>query len=79
MLTSPSFQRGGIPCGVYKRANGRYFIVYGGKTSFRTLDEAHKEYLKRRKIAITDAANRFFNDGLIEEKVYNALLNFKIT
>lgn len=71
--------RSGLPCGVYMRNIGSYYITYKGKKSFDAIEDAHNEYLYRKKKDITDLANEFFKDGRIEYKIYEALINFKIT
>lgn len=78
MIVFSSRDYADLPSGVYKPDKGKYFISYGGKASFSDKEEAHKEYLRRRKQAINTTANRLFEGGLIEERVYSALLNYKI-
>lgn len=77
MISTPSQTREGLPCGVYQRDNGSCFIVYGGKQTFPSIEEAHKEYLHRRYNAIVCKANDLLLSNKIDERIYNALINFK--
>ena len=76
--------RGELPIGVQRKPSGRYAcimdkyckIVHIG--TFDTPQDAFLAYKKEKESYIKDVAQDNFNKGLITEKVYNALMNYKV-
>lgn len=75
--------RGTLPIGV--KANGRKFyseISIRGKIKylgmFNTKEDAFAVYKQTRESYIKECADEYYNNGLITEKVYKALLNYRI-
>lgn len=78
--------RGAYPIGVTKRAEGQYYANVSNpitkKQEFlgvhKTPELAFEAYRKRKKEIINEVAEMFYSKCEITERVYNALLNFKI-
>ena len=75
--------RGEYPIGVC-RVNNKYKagLRFNGKTIglgyFITPQEAFNTYKKAKEKLIKDLAKSYFENGIIIEKIYNALINYKI-
>lgn len=80
--------RGDMPVGVYERkmVNGYKYVAYinnGIKKhfhlgTFNTPKEAFQAYKLAKEAHIQEMATRYYNDGKITEKVYKALMNYKV-
>ena len=46
--------------------------------TFNTEDEAFTAYVKAKKEVIMETAQKAINEGLIDERIYNALLKYEI-
>ena len=83
LLTDHRGARGKYKIGVTKSGTGYSASVScGGKEqhlgTFNTEDEAFAAYVKAKKEAIRVTAQRALNEGLIDERIYNALLKYEI-
>lgn len=84
LLTNRKRFRGAYPIGVFRRPNGKYFAEmtrYGKHKKlgdFFTIEEAFSAYKEAKEAYIKEVAQDYFERGLITQKVYNALLNYKI-
>lgn len=83
LLLNRKRERGLLPMGVKPRGHKFYAeisirgkIVYLGL--FSTKEDAFEAYKKERESYIKERATEYYSKGLITEKVYNALLNYKI-
>lgn len=78
--------RGDLPIGVARNNRGghgfRAIVRICGKFRtigyFYTIEEAFQAYKTEKEAHIKDMATRYFKDGKITEKVYNALMNWKV-
>ena len=75
--------KGKYKIGVKKADTGYSASVScGGKEqylgTFNTEDKAFNAYVKAKKEAIRATAQRALNEGLIDERIYNALLKYEI-
>ena len=77
--------RGNLPIGVSKRSKShryRALLRKRGKYvtlgSFGTPEEAFQAYKQAKEAHIKDVATKYYNEGKITEKVYNALMNYKV-
>jgi hypothetical protein len=83
LLATNSKKRGKLKIGVYFHCN-RYVVQCGINgnqkyiASFDNEDEAHKKYKQIKYNEIKRVAIESFNKGEIDQKIYNALLNYKI-
>ena len=83
LLTDHRGARGKYKIGVIKAKLGYVASVScGGKGqhlgTFNTEDEAFAAYVKAKKEVIRATAQRALNEGLIDERIYNALLKYEI-
>ena len=84
LLTNRKRFRGAYPIGVFRRPNGKYFaeMTRYGKSKklgdFFTIEEAFNAYKQAKEAYIKEVAQDYFEKGLITQKVYDALLNYKI-
>lgn len=83
LLTDHRGARGKYKIGVTKASTGYSACVScGGEEqylgTFNTEDEAFSAYVKAKKEAIRSTAQRALNEGLIDERIYNALLKYEI-
>lgn len=84
LLTNRKRFRGAYPIGVFRRPNGKYFAEmtrYGKHKKlgdFFTIEEAFNAYKEAKEAYIREVAQDYFERGLITQRVYNALLNYKI-
>lgn len=77
-------KRGNLPIGVtngYKRSfvaqvNFRGVIQYLGK--YDTKEQAFNAYKKEKEVIVKILGDEYYKRGLITEKVYKALLNYKV-
>ena len=77
--------RGKYPIGVRKGCGANsYTALYtrDGKSvvigTFYSVEEAFYAYKKEKEAHIQEIATRYYNDGKITEKVYKALMNYKV-
>lgn len=76
----------GFPVGVYQKKDSpnKYYstLTFDDKTtflgSFDTIEEAHNAYKTAKENAIHNIAKELFSKGEITERVYNALVKYKI-
>lgn len=47
-------------------------------TAFDTQEKAFQAYKKTKEAHIQEMATKYYKDGKINEKVYNALMNYKV-
>ena len=83
LLTDHRGARGKYKIGVTKASKGYTACVSRcGKEqylgTFNTEDEAFAAYVKAKKEVIMETAQKAINDGLIDERIYNALLKYEI-
>jgi hypothetical protein len=69
------------PLGVhYHKRDKKYYVSVGYKRkflgSFNSADEAHEVYKLEKKNKIVEMANKW--KGKISDKLYNAMLNYKV-
>lgn len=67
----------GLPTGVYKKS-GKYITIYNKREKHLTIEAAKEAYVKAKTDIIKSAAQSAYDDGLISERAYKALMNFKI-
>jgi hypothetical protein len=77
-----------MPIGVYERkmVNGYKYVAYINNNTkkhfhlgtFDTPKEAFQAYKSAKESRIKEMAIQYYNDGKITEKVYNALMNYKV-
>lgn len=78
-----SYKPKSLPAGVWK-SKKRFLakFVCGDKIHylglFKTVDEASTAYKQAKESTIKEIAQEYYNKGLINEKVYNAMLNYKL-
>lgn len=87
LLCKSGKQRGCMPIGVHQRemANGFKYVAYMNKFgrrvhlgTFNTPNEAFTAYKHAKEAHIQEMATQYYKDGKINEKVYNALMNYKV-
>lgn len=88
LLCKNDSRRGKMPIGVYERkmVNGYKYVAYVNNNTkkhfhlgtFNTPKEAFVAYKFAKEAHIKEMATQYFNDGKITEKVYNALMNYKV-
>lgn len=74
-------KRGNLPIGVSLTKRGKYLASHAASNfhkTFYTPDEAFVAYKSAKELYIQKVATNYFNDGKITERVYKALLNYKI-
>lgn len=84
LLLKSDKTRGLYPIGVYRKGSkfaarlsaGRNHHIYLG--SFYTPEEAFLAYKKAKEQHIKVLAEKYFKEGKITERVYNALLNYRV-
>ena len=76
-----------MPIGVYERklVDGSSYMAYLNKNGCRvnlgtyySVEEAFAAYKQAKEAHIQEIATRYYNDGKITEKVYKALINYKV-
>lgn len=76
--------RGEYPIGVSKSTSGRYKSTVNCRNTrinigtFDTIEEAFNAYKEAKESIIRQIANEYYVEGLITEKVYNAMLAYRI-
>lgn len=86
LLTKRQNYRGKLPIGVTinnKSSNYIATINLNGKKrkyvgSFSTPDEAFEAYKEAKENHIKEVAEKYYKEGTISEKVYNALMNYEV-
>ena len=86
LISKQKHNRGLYPIGVTKRANEQYYANVSNPFTkkleflgvYKKPEAAFEAYKKRKKELINEVAEMFYSKGEITERVYNALLNFKI-
>lgn len=84
MLIKCGARRGSLPIGVYyDKERNRYgsAMMKNHKPvqkRFDSIEEAFKFYKKEKESHIKETAQRYYDEGNITEKVYKALLNYKV-
>ena len=83
LLINCKRNRGSYPVGVSKR--GSKYIAYINRQlkhiilgHYSTPEEAFQAYKEAKESYIKEVATAYYNEGKITEKVYNALMNWKI-
>lgn len=84
LFTKSNAIRGDLPIGVQHYAKERYktYIKLKGKVTYLgvydKVGEAFNAYKIAKECYIKEVAENYYSKGLITEKVYNALLNYKV-
>lgn len=84
LITKHDSQRGNLPVGVSINANNTYSVSvkFYGKTKYfgryKTAMEAFMVYKIKKEEHIKDVATKYFSECKINEKVFNALLNYSV-
>lgn len=86
LLTKRQNYRGKLPIGVTINNKSFYYIatinLNGRKRkyigSFSTPEEAFEAYKKAKEEYIKEVAEKYYKEGAISEKVYNALMNYEV-
>ena len=88
LLCKSDKARGKMPIGVYekKMVNGYKYVAYvnnGIKKHFHlgtfdTPEQAFAAYKEAKERHIQEVATQYYNEGKITEKVYNALMNYRV-
>ena len=83
VILNRKLHRGDMPIGVYKRGNSH--IAYYNNTgkriilgSFKTPEAAFLAYKKAKEQYVKELAEKYYKEGKITERVYNALLNYRV-
>jgi len=87
MLVKPSNKSGGLPICITKR-NNLYYASHGiallGKTKakslgyFRDIESAFAAYKESKEAYIKEVAQKYFDDGKITKRVYDALMKYEV-
>lgn len=84
LLTKRDNHRGILPIGVQIPPRGKFIasIHLNGRTTkigrYDTIEEAFNAYKQAKEQHIRDVAQKYYNEGKITERVYKALLNYKV-
>lgn len=85
LIVKHNATRGNLPIGVSKRSKShkyrallRKYGEYVTLGSFSTPEDAFTAYKEAKEKHIQEMAAQYFNEGKITEKVYNALMNYKV-
>lgn len=83
LIVGQKSRRGTLPIGVSKKGNKYRAIIrknckYIRIGEFFTIEEAFLAYKKEKEQHIKEVATKYFQDGKINEKVYHALMNYKV-
>lgn len=85
LLLASNASRGKYPIGVnYHKKSGRFvsqISINGNRVHiglFKTPEEAFEAYKAKKESTVLDMANKYFNSGMIDERIYNALISFKV-
>ena len=87
LLCKTDKKRGNMPIGVYERAttHGFKYVSYCNKYgkhihlgTYPTPQLAFQAYKRTKEAHIQEMATRYFQDGKITKKVYNALMNYNV-
>lgn len=76
--------RGQYPIGIRRVPSGRFVarVSYVGKRkhlgTFDTIEEAFAAYKKEKESYIKEVAQKYFNDGKITKRVYDALIRYEV-
>ena len=76
-------KNGKLPIGVRKIGNNIYAQLwkYGNVYTFGTFDntkDAHSKYVLEKEKYIKEVAQKYFNEGKITERVYDALMKYEV-
>ena len=83
LFTKNNRARGAYPIGVYKCKN-RFRAYLGMRNkraflgSFVTIEEAFNAYKKAKEAYIKEVASKYYKEGKITNKVYNALMKYEV-
>lgn len=84
LLTKRDYHRGNYPIGVQKPPRGRFFasIHLNGMTKkigrYDTIEEAFEAYKQAKEKHIKEVAEKYYSDGKITERVYDALMKYEV-
>ena len=82
LLTNRKQHRGAYPLGVTKLKNGKYQARIGEKRksigTFNTPEEAFNAYKDVKERYIKSVAEKYFQEGKITKKVYDALMKYEV-
>lgn len=85
ILTKRQNYRGNLPIGVrYSDSRLRYKVQFTKSSDktyigyFSAPEEAFEAYKKAKEEYIKEIAEKYYKEGAISEKVYNALMNYKV-
>ena len=68
----------GLPVGIRRTQNGRYYTQYNGKGlgTYDTLEQAFEKYAQRKEEVIKEVTDEYIN--VIPKYVYDALYSYKV-
>lgn len=84
LLTRRNSKRGIYPIGVSRKTKGKYSstLQKDGKSyhigCFDSIEDAFIAYKRAKESHIKKVATKYFKEGKISEKVYNALMNYTV-
>lgn len=83
LFTKHDSKRGLLPIGVSKSGSGYIVNINGSKFRkyigyFKDVESAFNAYKKEKEAYIKEIAYKYFNDGKITKKVYDALMNYQV-
>lgn len=87
LLCKSDAKRGRMPIGVYERklVNGSSYMAYLNKNGCRinlgtyySMGEAFQAYKEAKEMHIKEVATKYYTENRITERVYNALMNYKV-
>lgn len=86
MITKQKQNRGEYPIGVTKRDNDKFYANVSNPFTrkleflgvYENKEDAFMAYKNRKMEIVKEVADMYYSKGEITDKVYNALLNFKI-
>jgi len=88
MFVKKNANRGNLPIGVYVKYRGLKKVKYGvsisltGKRGYAgyydTPEEAFAAYKQAKESHIKEVAQKYFDDGKITKRVYDALMKYEV-
>lgn len=85
LTTKHNATRGSLPIGVAKTSDGKKYRailrVYGEYKNlgrYETSEDAFFAYKRAKEAHVKEVATKYYNEGKITKKVYNALMNYKV-
>lgn len=82
LFTKTNALRGDCPIGVVKSPHNRYIAKVNGRRIylgvFKTPEEAFAVYKDAKEKYVKELAEKYFKEGKITERVYNALMRYEV-